>query len=237
MSDTCWWLAQRIAALLPGAECEAVLGDLEERGESGLRRLADVLGWVLRRQWEPWGDWRSWVWGAALPFGGSLLLMGLSVSLAQSGREVPEGTPLALARVIGETLWLLGSGWSCGFVIASQRTRRVSALLACLPCCFCFSRFGIEWLSPLCLLLFLGPVLWGAARGAQRRGLDFKVAVLVGVCATAGTFLSWGSGAGRWLPPGWLIQATLLVPAWYLLAYVGAAQRRRDGLQVRGDDL
>jgi hypothetical protein len=69
-------LLELTAQLLERSEREAVLGDLEEAGESAWRGLVNVLGLVIRRQTILWKSWRPWLaaFGLALP--ASFLLMG-----------------------------------------------------------------------------------------------------------------------------------------------------------------
>jgi hypothetical protein len=54
-------IANILANLLPTDEREAVLGDLAEAGESGMRATAGVFGLVVRRQATLWLDWRPWL--------------------------------------------------------------------------------------------------------------------------------------------------------------------------------
>ena len=84
MTEISWSFVDVAARLLEGDEREAVLGDLREAGESGLRGLLDVFGLAVRRQLTLWKDWRPWLasFGMALP--GSLLLMGYSISVSQT---------------------------------------------------------------------------------------------------------------------------------------------------------
>src|ERR1700722_13808414 len=82
-----WRLVEWVAQFLERDEREVVLGDLAEGREVGFRGLMDVLGLVLRRQ-AVHLEWRSGLVGAGLSFGGSLLLMGISVSLSLSGVEM-----------------------------------------------------------------------------------------------------------------------------------------------------
>jgi hypothetical protein len=50
-----------LADLLAADEREAVLGDLAETGESGMKAVAAVIGLVVRRQAALWLDWRPWL--------------------------------------------------------------------------------------------------------------------------------------------------------------------------------
>jgi hypothetical protein len=50
-----------LANLLATDEREAVLGDLAEAGESGMRATVAVFGLVVRRQAALWLDWRPWL--------------------------------------------------------------------------------------------------------------------------------------------------------------------------------
>ena len=56
MTEISWSFVEVAARLLEGNEREAVLGDLREAGESGLRGLLDVFGLAIRRQLVLWTD-------------------------------------------------------------------------------------------------------------------------------------------------------------------------------------
>src|SRR5450759_2133589 len=56
-----WSLVETICRLLEPDERQAVLGDLAESGETGIRALAAVAGLVTRRQLGLWKSWRPWV--------------------------------------------------------------------------------------------------------------------------------------------------------------------------------
>lgn len=61
ISRTCWGIALWLSSTLERAECEAVVGDLAESGESGGRALVNVFGLVIRRQAAIWKDSHLWV--------------------------------------------------------------------------------------------------------------------------------------------------------------------------------
>jgi hypothetical protein len=56
----CWWLVDIASLLLDPGERAVVRGDFAESGESAGQALRGVLGLVLRRQAEPWREWRPW---------------------------------------------------------------------------------------------------------------------------------------------------------------------------------
>lgn len=60
MSRTCWVLSLWVSSTLERAEREAVVGDLQESGESGGRALIHVVGLVMRRQAAVWKRSHSW---------------------------------------------------------------------------------------------------------------------------------------------------------------------------------
>ena len=88
MSSIGWSLVDAASQLLDHDEREAVRGDLAEAGEAAGQAFFDVLGLVIRRQLLLWKNWRPWLaaFGLALP--GSLILMGLSVSVSQTYQHV-----------------------------------------------------------------------------------------------------------------------------------------------------
>jgi hypothetical protein len=218
-----WWLIERVARLLEPDEREAVLGDLAEGESPGLRGLLDVLGLVLCRQVARW-DWRSGLMGAGLSFGGSLMLMGISVSVSSNGLAilrsdvVAQGTSTrVLAELVSQSVLLLGCAWSGGYFVAlrSRRTLWASGFLCCLPCCFCFSRFCIESLSPWCLLLFLAPALAGG-RFALRDGSLGRVAALsLALVVTASMLVCWVLEGDHWTLVARIFDPLLIGPAWY----------------------
>ena len=216
-------LVEVAAKLLERDEREAVLGDLAEAGEGGWQGLLGVLGLVVRREAAGWRNWRPWLaaFGLALP--GSLLLMGLSVSVSQTYLQLLSPRILkATGLAVGPGLWLflcnivllLGWSWTGGFVVGSvsRRTVWVSAALSFLPCLFCLSRFRIESLSRFCLLLFLLPAIWGVRQGLRVARIERTSAIVLAVAVTALTVPTWSS-AGPWIP-----NCLLSWPAWYLVA-------------------
>jgi len=66
-----------LANLLATDEREAVLGDLAEAGESGMKAIVGVFGLVVRRQAALWLDWRPWLTlvGFVIPAGLALHLI------------------------------------------------------------------------------------------------------------------------------------------------------------------
>ena len=217
-----WWWVERISQALEGEEREAVLGDLREAGESACQCLLDVAGLVIRRQTALWKSWRPWLaaFGLALP--GSLLLMGLSVSISRTFQQFLDRSLQAAGFSIGPGFWLfvcqalllIGWAWTGGLVAGSvsRRTVWATAALSAMPCLFCLARFRIESLSRLCLLLFLPPAIWGVRRGIRSVRIKLKPAIAVAVAVTALTIPTW-STKGAWIP-NW----ALSWPAWYLVA-------------------
>jgi hypothetical protein len=218
-----WQLVDAVAQLLEGTEREAVKGDLIEAGVGAWGALLDVLGLVIRRQLLLWKNWRPWLaaFGLALP--GSLLLMGLSISISESyqklagpaifkvtGLTVGPGLSLLLCNIF----LLLAWSWTGGFVIGalSRRTLWASAALSFCPCVFCLARFHVASLSRFCLLLFLLPAFWGVYRGLQIARIQLGPALALALGVTALTVPMWNSG-GSWIP-NW----ALSWPAWYLVA-------------------
>jgi hypothetical protein len=235
MTNISWSFVEVAARLLEGDEREAVLGDLLEGGESGLRGLLDVFGLAVRRQLELWRDWRPWLASCGMALPGSLLLMGYSLSVSQTyqrlihptifkatGLTVGPGLTLLLCNVFLLIAW----SWTGGFVMGSisRRTVRVSAVLSFAPCLFCFTRFRVESLSRFCLLLFLLPAIWGVCRGLQIAQIKLRSALILAAGITLLTIPTWTS-KGSWLP-NW----ALSWPAWYLvaMAWRGEAMKERE---------
>jgi hypothetical protein len=222
MTAISWSFVEVAARLLEGDEREAVLGDLLETGESGLRALLDVFGLAVRRQLALWKDWRPWLASCGMALPGSLFLMGFSLSVSQTyqrlmhpaifkatGPTAGPGFTLLLCNVFLLIAW----SWTGGFVMGSisRRTVRVSATLSFLPCVFCFARFRVESLSRFCLLLFLLPAIWGTCRGLQIAQIKLRSALILASLVTLLTIPTW-SNPGSWIP-NW----ALSWPAWYLV--------------------
>ena len=160
-----WWLVTTAAQMLHEHEREAVLGDLAEAADSSWRGVCDVFGLVVRREAALWTSWRPWLaaFGIALP--ASLLLMGVSVSVSLGLQNT-----VALRPLLSRIVLLLGGAWTAGWMAGwvSWRTIWATALLAALPCLFCLSSFRMPSLSPVSLLLFLPPAIWGVRSGLRR---------------------------------------------------------------------
>jgi hypothetical protein len=222
-----WRLVEWVAQFLEPDEREVVLGDLAEGREVGFRGLMDVLGLVLQRQAARL-EWRAALVGAGLSFGGSLLLMGISVSLSLSGVEmlrsgVTPGGGASLAHVLTElvsqSVLLLGCAWSCGYFVAhcARRTLWASGFLCCLPCCFCFTRFCVEPLSPWSLFLFLVPAFAGARQALRGRVVRSGPALLLALVVTASMLLCWVNEGRHWNWVARVFDPLLIGPAWYLV--------------------
>jgi hypothetical protein len=220
-------------------EREAVLGDLIEAGEGAWRAMLAVLGLVLRRKAEVWKTWRPWIAAFGLSMPCSFLLMGASLSVSQALQNIfapslelvgrPSGSPWLSA--IPQVLLLVGWSWTGGFAVGSvsRRTLWVSTVSCLLPCMFCLSRFRVESLSPVCLLLFLLPAVWGASDGLRigqiKRAAAIVLAVAVTLLAVATLRIQ---GEPWWNPPRWLIVLTLTWPAWYLAATSTKTRQKPD---------
>ena len=231
-----WRMIEWVAQCLERDEREAVLGDLAEGKQVGLRGLRDVLGLVARRQAARW-QWRTGLVGAVLSFGGSLLLMGISVSLSLSGVEllrsgvVPQGVTSpthVLSELVSQSVLLLGCAWSCGYFVAhfSRRMLWASGFLCCVPCCFCFTRFCIEPLSPWCLFLFLVPAFAGARRVLRGGSLRSGPALLLALVVTAALLLCWVNEGSHWNWVARVFDPLLVGPTWYLLSEARAREVR-----------
>ncbi|MCU1321821.1 MAG: hypothetical protein JWM43_1470 [Acidobacteriaceae bacterium] len=216
-------LLQAVSSLLAPCEREAVLGDLTELGSNNWRSIADVLDLYFRRRIVLWKSWRPWLaaFGLAIPL--SLTLMGLSVSIAQSGQRwinasILQGVNMTLgpglALLLSNVVLLLAWSFTGAFVVGSisRRTVRISVALSFLPCAFCLASFRIESLSRFCLLLFMIPAAWGLIRGLHFAHIRLRSAIFLAAIITVLTIPTWTS-KGAWLP-NW----ALSWPAWYLVA-------------------
>jgi hypothetical protein len=233
-----WILPEGAARLLAPAEREAVLGDLVEAGDGPWTALAEIGGLVLRRQAGLWRNWRPWVaaFGVSVPT--SFMLMGNSVvvslgvmKLAGTGSA---GQPLAaeVERVAAQALLLAGWSWTCGYLVGSLSRRTVwfSVISYGAPCLFCLSRFRIESLSRLSLLLFVLPAAAGLWRGLRGRKAGPRLAVAAAAVITALAVLTRLDAAGGGVGgSGWIGGLILTWPSWFLAAISLNAAREDKG--------
>jgi hypothetical protein len=192
--------------------------------------LLEVLGLVVRRQLSHWKSWQPWlaVFGLALP--GSLILMGVSVSVSSmyerlinhgiligSSHAIQEG----LLQLLCRGLLLIGCSWACGYVMGSlsRRTLWLSIASSCIACLFCLVRFRDPSLSSLCLFLFLLPAIWGVRQALRLIRITLALAILLAIAITALMIL----------PPNsrglWTLNWSLVWPAWYIVATAQASAR------------
>jgi hypothetical protein len=230
MTNLRWSLVETAGRLLDGDEREVVLGDVAEAGGSAWRGMLDVMGLVVRRQITLWKSWRPWVaaFGVTLPC--SLFLMGLSLTVTESYLRVTNPVvrigagqlmTSALLALICRGLLLIGFSWTCAHVAGSlsRRTVWITAMLCCSPCLFCLERFRVPHLSRYCLLLFLAPALLGAWQSWRDSRVNLRSAVIMALGLTLLMFLVWSNSGQRWWSPGpWILNGTLIWPAWYLVA-------------------
>jgi enterochelin esterase-like enzyme len=199
------------ASLFPPNVQDAVLGDLEESGESEFKKLFVLLEILARKQLEPWRTWHPWIAGGA-SISGALLLLGASFCLSLDLRPLLHGG-LAHANwsLLPEIILLLAWSWTAGFAVGSlsRKTAWANALLCSLPCLSCVTHFREPSLSRFCVLLFLTPSLLGAFQGTRRLHLHFTPAIVMAT-STTGLMFAWP----RMWPSFWF----LLFPAWFLVA-------------------
>jgi hypothetical protein len=230
MTSIGWSLVEAAARLLTRDEREAVLGDLLEARESRWSGLFGVLGLVFRREAALWKSWRPWLAGFGVALPSSFLLMGFSLSVSWSYLtlrcpELLQKSSLTLGSgslvLLCQALLLIGWSWTGGFVVGSlsRRTLWASTLLCYSPCLFCLSRFRVESLSRLCLVLFLLPAVWGVHQGLRISRMKLSRAMALAIIITALMLPDWSGGVHRWwAPPRWTLDWVLCWPAWYLVA-------------------
>jgi hypothetical protein len=230
MTRADWTLINYASRLLEPDEREAVLGDLLEAGDNAWQGFLGVLGLVFRREALLWRNWRPWLAGFGVAFPSSFLLMGASLSVSWSYMRLlcPEllqqaslTRPSATFVLLCQGLLLIGWSWTGGFVVGSlsRRTLWASSFLCYSPCLFCLSRFRVASLSPLCLLLFLLPAIWGVRQGLRISSIKFSTAIVLAVAVTLLMFPDWSSADQHWwTAPRWTLNWLLIWPAWYLVA-------------------
>ncbi len=116
-------LVETICRLLKPDERQAVLGDLAESGETGVRALAAVAGLVARRQLGLWKSWRPWVASLGLL---PVLLTFSSVSPfivrvieRYPWKNVPQSHQAIVLMLCATALLTVVVSWAVGFVTAS----------------------------------------------------------------------------------------------------------------------
>jgi hypothetical protein len=92
----------------------------------------------------------------------------------------------------------------------------MSAALAIAPCAFCITRFDLESVSRLSLLMLLFPAILSVVLGQPIARMRLRPAIVFAASVTVLTIPAW-TNQGAWLP-NWVLSW----PAWYL---VGTAKR------------
>lgn len=166
------------ALLLSPADRGSVLGDLAESGASFGATLFAILGLALRQQFKLFLDWRPWLAGFGLALTTGIFLIGQSVAFCKVFLWLLAQTPTIrsflsnLPQLALPLFSLIAESWAIGFAAAtiSRRTLWASILMALPICIRCFTMFRMPGLSPLCLLVFVPPTLFGlcsALRGTR----------------------------------------------------------------------
>jgi hypothetical protein len=157
MTRICWWIVDRVSAMLRDDERDAVLGDFAESGDNCERALRDLLGLIVRRQAALWKEWRPW-----------LALVGLVVPLGMLlcviSRRMADGTAIYV--------WLYANNWDWTF-LANAAFRHDFAHYV--------SVVFVEYLTLLCWSWISGFVLGSVSRGTLPvTGVLFGLMLLFG---------------------------------------------------------
>ena len=174
-----WSLLETICRALEPEERQAVLGDLAESGETGIRALAAVAGLVVRRQLGLWKSWRPWV--ALL----GLLPVLLTFSCVTPSivliierypwKNVPQSRQEIILMLFAVTLLTAVCSWAVGFVTVSLARRAMVSVAALLATgalwAICHQQaahtpLGILFTGLFQLVLHLAPFAHGLRRGA-----------------------------------------------------------------------
>jgi hypothetical protein len=131
-----WYLVETICRVLEPEERQAVLGDLTENGETGVRALGAVAGLVARRQLGLWKSWRPWAASLGLL---PVLLMFFNVAWSivrimerYPWRNVPQSHLEIMLMLCSATLLTVVCSWAVGFVLASLARRAAISAAALL---------------------------------------------------------------------------------------------------------
>jgi hypothetical protein len=231
-------LTETVSRFLVPAEREAVLGDLQEAGEGPWQTFAGLAGLVLRRQAGHWKNWRPWVaaFGVSVPT--SFMLMGDSVMLCSrcvrlvGARTASEPFAAEIEIFAVQTLLLAGWSWTCGYLVGSvsRRTAWFSIIAYGAPCLFCLSRFRVESLSRLSLLLFVLPLAVGLWQGMKGQRVGPRLAVPASAIITAlAIIMQVGATGGFGNASTWVCSLVQTWPAW-CLAVVSLNEAKEDAV-------
>lgn len=220
MTSTLWRLVDSVSRLLNDRDREAVLGDLAESGETPWQGLCTIASLLLRREA---AHWPSLLAAILLSLPGGLLLAGFSLTVSHAyDRALFHATGVSaapsLSLLLCNLLILAAWRWTGGSIVGplSRRAVWMSAALAFAPCAFCITRFDMESMSRVSLLLLLFPAILSVVRGQPIARMALRPAIAFAAGVTVLTIPTW-TNQGLWFP-NW----ALCWPAWYL---VGMAQR------------
>ena len=170
-----------IGCLLDRAECETVLGDIQERGVN-IRALFDLIGLAALRQLQAWKSWRTWLLTAS---------MGISALAVGSGTQViantasyypwPDLTETRRVYFLGliacRTVAIIGLAWATGFSIASLARYRAISVVVPLALITMWQPISLTSLT----LLVGVPSLLGLRRGWRGDPLAPKAVLILAI--------------------------------------------------------
>lgn len=252
MTSQSWRLVDLLSRLLDADDRDAALGDFTEHSLPAGTALRDLVGLIARRQAASWNRWQPWLalFGIVGPVSLMLFLflLGLSrtydlylwiignyrhfdpVMLDQTGLTVAPG----LAKMLRDSLLLLGWSWTAGFVLGSL-SRRAILVNGMLVCGIITALFSIALsaapppkpflLLPLVVTLLAAPLLHGTVQGLRRGRLRPRPALLLAASIALLAALSvWSTGWWRGGP--WNTFLVLCWPAAYIAAAANGEVRR-----------
>ncbi len=211
------------ALLLSPSDRDPVLGDLAESGAPFAATLFAILGLALRQQFKLFLGWRPWLAGFGFFLTAGIFLMGQSVAFCQAcvwlfAKTSPTQSFLANLPQLALPLFsLIAESWAIGFAAAtiSRRTLWASILMVLPIYIRCYAMFHMPGLSPLCLLVFVPPTLFGLRSALRGTRPSLWFALLL---AVPSTYV--GIDALRTItasPFFWLPGTALLWPCWYIV--------------------
>jgi hypothetical protein len=179
------------------------------------------------------------------------MLMGESVILCSGCVKLagafaagqPFGAEIGILTV--QALLLVGWSWTCGYIVGSisRRTAWFSIVAYCSPCLFCLSRFRIESLSRLSLLLFVLPLAGGLWQGLKGPRVKPRSGVAAAAIITAlAVIAQFGVAGAAGNALGWICSLVQTWPSWCLaLASLNAAKRgvgtKRPAFEIEQHEL
>ena len=132
-----------VCRMVPAEVCEAILGDMDERGAGRVAAIAALLSFLGRSQWAAWRSWRPWLaLAGALPIG---LLLHTAVS--------------RIATVQAVYLWMYANNWTWTYLRPEWMWSELAPTAAGMMLAWA-QVAGIAWASGFLLARWARRIAW-----------------------------------------------------------------------------